>query len=136
MRHAAQRRLSQLGTEVVDRYRGSAGLPAPTPTAIIGLGETGGREDEGRLVELLQHEDEAIRRAALLASRWIVSEPVLMEIAFRALHDPSDLVVRAAARLLRRRASRIPKTVIDDAVASSSRSTHLAGLWLARRSDG
>ncbi len=136
VRHAAQRRLSELGTEVVDRYRGLVGVPSPTPTAIIGLGETGGREDEPRLVKLLEHQDEAVRRAALRALRWIVSEPVLMEMAFRALHDPSDLVVRAAARLLRRRASRIPKDVIDGAVASPSRSTHLAGLWLARRSDG
>jgi HEAT repeat protein len=136
VRRAAQRRLSQLGRAVADRYRDLVAAPAPTPTAIIGLGETGGREDEPRLVELLQHDDEAIRRAAMFASQWIMSEPVLMEIAVRALHDPSDLVVRAAARLLRRRASRIPKDVIEGAVASPSRSTHLAGLWLARRSDG
>jgi len=136
VRHAAQRRLSQLGTEVVNRYRDLVMAPTPTPTAIIGLGETGGREDEPRLVQLLEHEDEAVRRAALLASRWIVSEPLLMEAALRTLHDPSDLVVRAAARLLRRHASRIPKDAIEGAVASPSRATHLAGLWLARRSDG
>jgi hypothetical protein len=72
----------------------------------------------------------------MFALGWIVSEPALMEIAVRALHDPSDRVVHAGTHLLRRRASRIPRDVIKRAVASPSRSTHLAGLWLARRSDG
>jgi HEAT repeat protein len=120
----------------VERYRAFVAAPTPAPTAIVGLGETGTQEDEPRIVQLSLHEDAAVRRAALSASRWLVSEPVLNQIASTALHDSSDLVVRAAARLLRRRASRIPKTVIDDAVASSSRATQPAGLRLARRSDG
>ena len=136
VRRAAQRRLSQLGRNVVDCYRVFVATTAPKPTAIVGLGETGSQEDELRILQLSQHEDEAIRRAALSAARWIVSEPVLVEIASAALHDDSELVVRAAARLLRRRASCIPKKVVADAVASSSRATHLAGLRLARRSDG
>jgi hypothetical protein len=136
VRRAAQQRLSQLGRNVVGRYRAFVDAPTPAPTAIVGLGETGSQEDEPRLVQLLQHEDAAVRRATLFASRWIVSEPVLVEIASAALHDNSELVVRAAARLLRRRVSRIPKNVIADAVASSSRTTQLAGLRLARRSDG
>jgi HEAT repeat protein len=136
VRRAAQQRLSQLGRNVVEFYRSLVAAPTPAPTAIVGLAETGGQEDEPRIVQLLQHEDEAVRRAALSASRWIVSEPLLVEIASAALHDNSELVVRAAARLLRRRASRIPTSVIADAVASSSRTTHLAGLRLARRSDG
>ncbi len=136
VRRAAQRRLSQLGRNVVERYRAFVATTTPSPTAIVGLGETGSEEDELRILQLLQHGDEAIRRAALSAARWIVSEPTLVEIASAALHDDSELVVRAAARLLRRRASRIPKKVIADAVASSSRATQLAGLRLARRSDG
>jgi hypothetical protein len=136
VRRAAQQRLSQLGRNVVERYRAFVAAPTPAPTAIVGLGETGSQEDEPRIVQLLHHEDAAVRRAALSAARWLVSEPALTQIASTALHDSSDLVVRAAARLLRRRASRIPKKVIDDAVASSSRATRLAGLRLARRSDG
>lgn len=136
VRRAAQRRLAELGTDVAARYRALVAAHTPTPTAIVGLGETGGHEDETPIVALLQHEDEAVRSAALAAARWLVSEPVLIEIASKALHDSSELVVRAAARVLRRRVSRIPKKVIDDAVASGSRATHLAGLRLARRSDG
>lgn len=136
VRRAAQRRLSHLGRNVVERYRALAAVGTPASTAIVGLGETGSQKDEPRILQLLQHEDEAVRRAALSAARWIVSEPALVEIASAALHDDSELVVRAAARLLRRRVSRIPKKVIADAVASSSRATQLAGLRLARRSDG
>jgi hypothetical protein len=136
VRRAAQRRLAELGTDVAGRYRALVAAPTPTPTAIVGLGETGGHEDEARIVALLQHDDEAVRRAALAAARWLLSEPVLIEIASKALHDRSELVVRAAARVLRRRVSRIPKKVIADAVGSGSRATRLAGLRLARRSDG
>lgn len=136
VRRAAQQRLSQLQRDVAERYRAYVGVATPTPTAILGLGETGGRVDEPRIVALVQHEDETVRRAAISALRWIAAEPLLIEVASGALHDSSELVVRAAARLLRRRAARIPKQVIDDAVASSSRATHLAGLRLARRSDG
>ena len=96
----------------------------------------GGRQDEPRILELLRHEDVSIRRASLVAIRWIASDATLVEIASASLHDESDLVVRAAARLLKQRVSRIPKSVIDAAVASDSRPTRLAGLRLARRSDG
>jgi hypothetical protein len=136
VRRAAQQRLTDLGRNVAERYRAFVAAPKPVPAAILGLGEIGSHADEPQILRLLQHEDGAIRRAALSAARSIVSEPVLVEIASAALHDDSELVVRAAARLLRRRARRIPRNVIADAVASSSRATQLAGLRLARRSDG
>jgi hypothetical protein len=135
-RRASQRRLSELGVDVAARYRGWAEAEPPTAIGIMGLGESGSRSDEPRIMALVRHEDEVVRRAALNASRFLVSEPVLTELAAVALHDTSELVVRAAARLLRRRAARIPKEVVDAAVASDSRATHLAGLRLARRSDG
>jgi HEAT repeat protein len=136
IRRAAQIRLAGIGRNPVGFYRDQAAEPAPKPVAVVGLGETGGREDEPLIVELLQHDDKAIRRAALAAARWILSEEALVDAATTGLHDSSELVVRAAARLLRRRVSRIPKSIVDAAVGSSSRATHLAGLRLARHSDG
>jgi hypothetical protein len=136
VRRAGQRRLSELGADVADRYRALVEAEPPVPVAIVGLGECGTRADEPRITALVRHDDEAVRRAALNACRFLVSETALIELAAVALHDTSDLVVRAAARVLRRRAARIPKQVVDAAVASDSRATHLAGLRLARRADG
>jgi hypothetical protein len=85
---------------------------------------------------LLRHDDEAVRRAALAAARWLVPDTELTELATSALHDGSESVVRAAARVLRRRVTRVPTQAIVDACASDSRATHLAGLRLARRADG
>src|SRR5262249_27459846 len=136
VRRAAQIRLTELGRSAADFYRLRVEAPTPTPVAILGLGETGSRDDEARLVALLQHGDEAIRRPPLEAARWIVSDAPLVELASAALHDRSESVVRAAARLLRRRMTRIPRQVIEDACRSASRATRLAGLRLARRGDG
>ena len=135
VRRAAQRRLTELDCDVASRYRDFVDVSVPAPVAILGLGETGKRIDEPAIVALLHHEDEAVRRAALQAARWIASEEVLIESAIRALHDTSPAAVRGAARVLRRHASRIPKRAIDEAVASTSSATRLAGLRLARHSD-
>jgi hypothetical protein len=102
----------------------------------VGLGETGSLEDEPRIVALLHEADESVRRAALAAARRIAGDEVLVELACEALSDPSEVVVRAAAHVLRRRMSRVPRQVIVDACASHSRVTRLAGLRLARRAGG
>ena len=105
--------LSRLDSETVRDLARLA--PLATPRLVVNRGELPGEE----LMQLAIRDDDPVVRARAAA-----------------LHDGSELVVRAAARLLRRRARRIPRNVIADAVASSSRATQLAGLRLARRSDG
>ncbi len=116
--------------------RDQAEQPHPRTAVIEGLAETGGRADEARILDLLEHDSATVRRAALSAARLLLAEDVLIYAASSALHDPSELVVRAAARVLRRRVPRVPTTVIDQAVRSANRATRLAGLRLARRTDG
>jgi HEAT repeat protein len=136
VRRAVQRRLAELERPPAPFYRALSGQAHPLPTAVVGLGETGGRDDTPLVRELLTHDDEAVRRAALNAARWIVPDTELTDLAAAALHDRSEPVVRAAARLLRRMVSRIPTQIIIDACASHARATQLAGLRLARRADG
>jgi hypothetical protein len=135
VRGAAQRRLTKIGTDVLGHYQECVAAPNAPAWAVVGLAETGGRRVAEQLVELMRHPSADVRRGALRAARWSLSGHALTSLAAVALHDESELVVRAAARVLRRDVPYVPRSVVTDLQASESRWLQVAGLRLARRSD-
>jgi len=108
MRSLVQRRLRAAGVDVASTYRARLERQ-PAIGDLLGLGETGQRDDAGRLSPWLQDPRPGYRRAALLASVTLLRDEAI-HTAAELLSDPSPRVARTATRLLTR--FRLPNDLI------------------------
>jgi hypothetical protein len=108
MRSLVQQRLRAAGVDVASAYRTRLNHQ-PTIGDLLGLGETGERNDAGRLSPWLQDPRPGYRRAALIGSVSLLRDGAIPTAA-KLLGDPSPRVASTATRLLSR--FRLPDDVI------------------------
>jgi HEAT repeat protein len=100
VRGLAQYELKKRGFDVVGFYRTEVtSRQSPDPTAILGIGEVGGSEDENFVEPHLMHPDLRIRCAAVHAIGRIGGEK-RASLLLAALRDPAPAVSKAARREL------------------------------------
>ncbi|MEL6894106.1 MAG: hypothetical protein AAFP84_21125 [Actinomycetota bacterium] len=99
MRSLAQRHLSAQGVDVAERYRNL--LATDRRMALIGLSETGNKDDVSFAIESIQSADELTRAAAVRAAARTDGRSVEPTIA-AALGDESRVVAFTAGRELAR----------------------------------
>jgi hypothetical protein len=100
VRALAQYELKQRGVDTVEFYRTEVkGHQAPQPTAILGLGEVGGPDDES-LVEPYLKDADARRRNAAVHAIDRIGRDKRAELLVAAIGDAAPGVSRAASRAL------------------------------------
>ena len=122
MRGVVQTRLRADGVDLAKIYR-SRVADAPAPGDLLGLGETGDKQDAERLAAYLRSGSGPHRRAALIATVALLDNDAI-PIAGGMLHDPSPRVARTAAACLRRR--RLPAELVRELEAQAVESPLVA----------
>lgn len=133
LRRAAQQRAGGCEYDARALYRASL----PMRTAVLGLGETGGRDDADRLLPLV-HEPHApaVRRAALVALGRLASADVLRDLLPPFIYDDEPAVAREAGRQLRRIRFTLAGAALDQALDARHVWTRRAALRIVVGSRG
>ncbi|MDI1457618.1 HEAT repeat domain-containing protein [Streptomyces sp. ATE26] len=123
--------LRQAGTDPAPLYRALCADPTARPTAAVGLGECGVREDASRLRTLLAHPAPGVRACAIAGLRAM--DAVRVDDARPLLNDPSAAVVRQATAALLPWADRLPQEQLCSLLAEGRPRHHrVAAIRLLR----
>ena len=132
VRAAATRLLQRGGADPYEIYRPAAKAGDHRAIAVLELGFSGAPGDVSIVVDALRDPEASIRRAGVLATRWLTIPelPTLMEAM---LEDPSPGVVRSVERRLRPWVRDLDRATIDRAIRSVQPHVRRAGYRLLRR---
>jgi hypothetical protein len=132
VRSGAQQLARRTGTDPVESYRREARTEDRRAIAVLELGYAANPQDQLTILKALTDAEPPVRRAAVLALRWLAG-PDVPSLLVGMLTDSSAGVVRVAERGIRPHVRALDRGVIDRLLQAAEPHIRRAGLRVLRR---
>ena len=132
VRSGAQQLARRTGTDPVETYRREARTEDRRAIAVLELGYAANPQDQLTILKALTDAEPPVRRAAVLALRWLTG-PDVPSLLVGMLTDSSAGVVRVAERAIRPHVRALDRGVVEDLLQAGEPHVRRAGLRVLRR---